>query len=257
MYSLKKKLRYSGFILLIFFLFIFVLNLISQEDHSVKSTSGPVSTELNIIIDPGHGGEDGGAVSPTGTRESEVNLDISLKTRDILGLFGIIPTLTRDSENIDYPDSADTIHERKVADQKARLELINSTDNAVLISIHQNKFSGTQPFGAETLYAPTNGSMEFAESLQSSLLEHLNPDNYRTAGKISDSIYLMNNINCPGILVECGFLSNPQEDALLKTAEYRLKIAAVITSGYFTNENDLKEIYFGGTNESKNNILLH
>ena len=196
------------------------------------------------------GGEDGGAVSITGKKESEINLEISLKIKDILGLYGIIPTLTRETESIEYPSHADNIHAKKVADQKARLELINSTPNAVLISIHQNNFSSAGPFGAETLYSENIGSKEFAEGMQSLLIQHLNPENRRTASKISDSIFLMNNINCPAVLVECGFLSNPHEETLLKTNEYQIKISSIIASGYLSYESQLKKLYIGGENES-------
>ena len=257
MYSLKKKIKYSVSIIVFFFIFIACLNIFTENIVHTISYDRSEINKLNLIIDPGHGGEDGGAVSKSNIRESELNLAITLKTKDILGLYGIIPTLTRDSEEIDYPSSADSIHSKKVADQKARLELINSTPNAILISIHQNNFSSTKPFGSETLYSQTEGSKEFAENMQSLLINNLNPENYRIASKISDSIYLMNNIKCPGILIECGFLSNPQEESLLKTDAYQLKISSVIAGGYLSNESQLAQLYFGGTNESENSFLLH
>ncbi len=206
--------------------------------------------DLTLIIDPGHGGEDGGAVSVTGAYESEINLAISLKLRDMMNFFGINTVMTRDSESIDYPDSADTIKAKKTADQKNRLELINSTPNSVLISIHQNQYTGPSPFGAQALYAPTDGSREFAETLQDNLISALNPENYRTAAQIQGSIYIMNNIRCPGVLVECGFLSNPTEEPLLRTKEYQLKTAAVIGASYLSSRDIFKEIYLGDTDES-------
>ena len=86
--------------------------------------------------------------------------------------------------------------------------------------------------------------------MQTLLIRNLNPENRRIASKISDSIFLMNNISCPAILIECGFLSNPQEEALLKTHGYQLKISSIVASGYLSNENQLKKLYIGGTNES-------
>ena len=249
MYCLKRKIKYSVSLIALFLIFLLFLGLFPTQNYHSAITDFE-DTNLNLIIDPGHGGEDGGAVSITGKKESEINLEISLKTKDILGLFGIIPILTRDSEHIDYPDSADSIHSKKVADQKARLELINSTSNAVLISIHQNNFSSSSPFGAETLYAESPFSKELAEEMQTLLIRNLNPENRRIASKISDSIFLMNNISCPAILIECGFLSNPQEEALLKTHGYQLKISSIVASGYLSNENQLKKLYIGGTNES-------
>ena len=188
-----------------------------------------------LIIDPGHGGEDGGAVSPSGILESDINLDISLKMRDFAALFGISPVMTRTGADIDYPDSADTVKERKNADLKARAEFINSFDNAVLVSIHQNKFTSSEPFGAQVLYGKNEVGRQFAEQVQSALIDKLDKTNYRTASQISDTIYLMRKVECPAILVECGFLSNGREEALLQTDEYRLQLAAVIVSVYFEN----------------------
>lgn len=134
-------------------------------------------------------------------------------------------------------------------DQKKRLQLINSTDNAVLISIHQNKFPDGSPFGAQVLFSPTNGSEEFAKYMQTLLISSLNSKNRRSASKVPNNILLMNHIKCPAILIECGFLSNSWEEKLLMTDAYRLKIAAVIAAGFLDNEQTLIDLNSGGTNE--------
>jgi len=258
MYSLRKKLRYSAEIAAFSLIFIITLHFFSLSSIPTGSFgSEDGGSNLNVIIDPGHGGEDGGAVSLSGMKESEVNLDIALRTRLIMSMFGVTVTMTRDTENINYPSEAVTVRAKKVADQKARLDLIKSLDNAVLISIHQNYYTSAKPFGAEALYAPTAGSENFAINMQEILISALNENNYRKASKIPENIFLMNNISCPAVLVECGFLSNPAEDALLKTDEYKLKIAAAVASGYFTSERLLKETFFGGLNESENDFLLY
>ena len=192
-----------------------------------RQPTGPV-----LVIDAGHGGADGGAQSESGTRESEINLDIALRLDSLMGFFGECAVMTRDSEMLSYSKAADTIRAKKVEDQKNRLHLINSAENAVLISIHQNKYTTPGPFGAQVFFARTQGSAALAESMQSLLTDTLNRQSRRAAVKIPDGIYLMDNIACPGILIECGFLSNPNEEALLKTDEYRLKVAAVIAAGY-------------------------
>lgn len=212
---------------------------------------------LTLIIDAGHGGADGGAVSLTGVKESEINLDIAQKLELILVFFGERPVMTRDSEDLNYSDKADTIREKKAEDQNRRLQLINSAENAVLISIHQNTFPGGGPSGAQVLYSPTSGSKEFAEYMQQLLINTLNKNNRRTASKIPDNILLMTHIKCPAILIECGFLSNAAEEQLLKTDTYRLKTAAVIAAGYFYSRDGLIEILTGGTNEGKNSVLLY
>ena len=232
---LFRKYKYVSIAVIIFALLIaaecLYLSLQNTSGSFVFSLQNP-KNERTLIIYPGHCGEDGGAVSLTGIYESDINLAISLKLDQIMGLYGISPVMTRDSNDIDYPADAQSAKAKKTADQKNRLKLINDTENAVLISIHQNQYTSGGPFGAQVLYANTEHSQELAVSMQELLISSLNPDNYRTATQISKDIYLMNNINCPAVLVECGFLSNAKEESLLKTDPYQLKVAATIAAGY-------------------------
>ncbi len=185
-----------------------------------------------LVIDAGHGGEDGGATTDDGVCESEINIAIAHKLNAIAGLLGVGTVMTRESETIDYPEEADTIAKKKVYDQKARVSLINSIDDAVLISIHQNKYPDARPSGAQALYGKADGSQELGELIHENLIQNLCPENRRVAAPISDSIYLMQNISCPAVLVECGFLSNPDEAALLQTTDYQLKLAVCIMASY-------------------------
>ena len=210
----------------------------SQQPEAVTAFSA-ADNDLSVIIDAGHGGEDGGAVSLTGVYESKINLDISLKLEQIFAFIGIEPYMTRSTMEIDYPDEAETIRAKKVYDQKSRVEFINSIPNGVLISIHQNKYTSTSPSGAQVLYASNSGSDVLAGFIQNSLSEAV--ENVRSMSKISSDIYLMKNISCPGVLIECGFLSNPGDEALLLTDEYQLRLACGIAGGY--------TLYYGGTNE--------
>ena len=201
--------------------------------------------KLTLIIDPGHGGADGGSVSKNGTVESGINLSIALKLESLCVFLGINPVLTRDTEEISYPDDADTIRAKKTADQKARLNLINSAPNAVLISIHQNCFPSSSPYGSQVLYAPTAGSREFGEYIQDCMVQQLIVNNKRSAALIPENIYLMNNIECPAVLVECGLLSNPEEEQLLLSDGYQMKIAVILASSYINNLNMLSALYGG------------
>jgi len=219
-----------------------------SSQYAEAAMTDPAETIL--IIDAGHGGADGGAISLSGAKESQINLEIALKLDQIMGFYGIESVLTRTSEVLDYSGKAHTIREKKAEDQKRRIKLINETDNAVLISIHQNIFPDGSPSGAQVLYAATPGSEEFSEFMQKSLIGALNPQNRRTATRIPKSILLFSKISCPAILIECGFLSNAAEERLLRTDTYRLKVAAVIAAGYLCNKKALSEIYSGGTNES-------
>jgi N-acetylmuramoyl-L-alanine amidase len=182
------------------------------------------------ILDAGHGGADGGAVAGT-IIESGINLDIALKLEAILGLCGEASVLTRKTDDIDYPKDADTLRKKKRYDSSTRVKLITSTDNGVLISIHQNKFAQSRVSGAQVFYAKTEGSRELAEKVQTALKNTLDPDNKKQAAKIPDTVYIMRAAKCPAILIECGYISNPEEGRLLLTDEYQMKIAVAIAAG--------------------------
>lgn len=210
------------------FLFFFIAG---KSDNPSVFTLGDVNLPI-LVIDPGHGGADGGAVSGTGVRESVINLDIAKKMAALSELTGLPYTMTRYSEEIQYPDSAKSIANKKVYDQKKRVEMINDTPNAVLISVHQNKFPQNSVSGPQSFYSKNAGSDTLAELVQSSLNTAICPGNRRIAVPISNNIFLLKNINCPAVLIECGFLSNPKEEELLNTDKYRLKIAVTLTSAY-------------------------
>ena len=194
---------------------------------AVFAPDGPV-----LIIDPGHGGADGGAQAADGSVESALNLSVAKKLNALAGLFGVETVMTRESEDIAYPDGADSIAGMKRADQHARAELIASVPDGVLISIHQNYYPDERPSGAVVLYAAAEGSRELGEAAQSLLVEKLDSSNRRVAAPVDDEVYLMRSAECPAILVECGFMSNPAELEKLKSGSYQFKIAAVLLSAY-------------------------
>ncbi|MEG0940653.1 MAG: N-acetylmuramoyl-L-alanine amidase [Oscillospiraceae bacterium] len=221
-----------GFLLaaIVAFAITFVLLFSEKGDTTVSSFAEQEAPIL--VIDPGHGGEDGGAVSVCGTPESGINLDISLRMEALADFMGLPCVLTREGNAIDYPKEANTAARRKVYDQKARIKLINETPNAVLISVHQNCFPHRAPRGPQTFYAKTEGSSDLAILVQSIMNTAIYPENRRIATPVARNIYLMKNISCPAVLAECGFLSNPEEAKLLESESYRLKIAAALLCGY-------------------------
>lgn len=179
-----------------------------------------------VIIDAGHGGEDGGAISITGIRESGLNLEISKRVRDFLNFMGLSTKMIRDSDVSVYTEG-ETIAQKKVSDIHHRAKIVEATPNALLISIHQNHFSEAKYRGAQIFYAETQGSAELAERLQGAIAQQADPKNRRQCKKAQD-VYLMKHISCTAVLIECGFLSNYEEEQLLQTAAYQKKLAAVI-----------------------------
>ena len=191
-----------------------------------------------LVIDAGHGGFDGGAVGSNGTTEQDINLSIAQRVQALAGFFGVRTALTRADENaLDY-DSSRSIRENKVADIRAREQIVRETSDPVFVSIHLNKFSDAQYRGAQVFYSPNHaGSKTLAELLQASLADGCDPANTRQAKRAENTIYLMNQLECPAVIVECGFLSNPAEEQLLNDTGYHKKIAASIVTGYLRYES--------------------
>lgn len=217
---------------------ITVLVCIVLSNHTVTTLaeSAPDVREHCIIIDPGHGGEDGGAVSLSGTPESIYNLDISRKLNHILNLLGYRTKLIRDSD-ISIYTRGETLAQKKISDLKERVRQVNETDGGILLSIHQNFYADSRYSGPQVFYANTENSEELAREIQTAFLSVLKPENKRKEKK-SSGIYLMEHIRCPGVLIECGFLSNTHEEILLKDPAYQKKLSCVIAasvSRYLSN----------------------
>lgn len=216
MKKLKLKCVYIATILL-------TLTIVSLGSRAVTvvSQSLPPVREHCFIIDPGHGGVDGGATSCTGKLESAFNLEIGLRLRDLLRLLGYDTKMTR-TEDISIYTEGETIAQKKISDLKARVRLCSETDGAILLSIHQNTFPDSRYSGAQVFYPDADGSEELAKALQSAL--------GKRSAKRSQGVYLMEHISCPGVLIECGFLSNPEEEAKLRSPEYQKQLCCIIAS---------------------------
>lgn len=211
--------------LLIFALF---LTISLAGNHAVTVLSEAKIYRSNVILDAGHGGVDSGAVSCTGVYESKINLEITLKLNDLLHLLGVHTILVREDDRSVYTEGS-TIAAKKISDIRNRVMIANTTSNALLISIHQNNFPEAKYSGSQVFYNLKPGSKELALEMQSALRINLNPKNRRVCQK-SSGVYLMDHINCPGILIECGFLSNPHEESLLRNDTYQRKLCAIVAT---------------------------
>lgn len=181
-----------------------------------------------IVLDAGHGGEDGGASSQDGVLESGLNLEIVLRLRQLFALFGQETVLTRDGDYAIYDSGAGTLAEKKVSDLKNRVALVNGTPGALLLSIHQNYFGQSQYDGAQLFYGQGELSQRLAEALQDGFAEALGSGTDRRAKAVEDGVYLMTHVQAPAVLIECGFLSNAAECAKLQDGGYQKKMAALI-----------------------------
>ena len=199
-----------------------IIAVIGEESYSF-------SNEM-IILDAGHGGEDGGAVAFDGTLEKDINLEISETISLYFELFGINYIKIRDSDESIGDNSLDTIRKRKVSDIHRRYEIINSYENSVLLSIHQNMFSVEKYSGAQVFYGGQDEqAMVLAEIIQRKITDAIQPENTRKIKKADNSIYLLDKAIRPSVMVECGFMSNPDELSKLKSTEYQSQISYFIT----------------------------
>lgn len=164
----------------------------------------------------------------TGVPESQINLAIAKRLDALLGFYGENSYLMREEDISLHDPEAETLREKKVSDLHNRAETVQALEGAVLVSIHQNIFSQSQYHGSQVFFAPTQDSQALAESFQQAIQTNLQPDNSRQAKPIGDNVYLMNHVDCPAVLVECGFLSNPEEEAMLRQEGYQTKMAAVL-----------------------------
>lgn len=199
-----------------------------------------------LILDAGHGGEDGGATSASGDRESDINLSIVLRMEALLAFLGTETRLTREEDVSLHSDGCTTTRERKTSDLKNRVKLVNETENAVLISVHQNYFTDSRYSGAQVFYNTGDISRQWGEYTQEALRQVLDPNNGRSSKGLPNSVYLFEHISCPSILVECGFLSNGEEASLLLTASYQRKIALALAGAYLHELQMIPDRSFGG-----------
>ncbi len=210
----------------------------------------------DVVIDPGHGGEDGGAVAGDGTVESQINLAIAQRLDVILTFWGQETELLRREDVSLHDPEAGTIREKKVSDLHNRVARINALEDPRLISIHQNFFPSSKYRGAQVFYSGGPLAQPWAALTQENLKTCLDPSNNRVSAMADHSIYLMNHISCPALLVECGFLSNLEERERLKDPDYQTALAAVIAGSYLESK-EIKEEQSDGGQQGEESVLLH
>lgn len=213
-------------IYLLAFAVFLILPLMGNRAITVISENNQHRT--TVVIDAGHGGVDGGAISCTGAYESRINLQIALKLEDLMHLLGLRTVMIRNTDRSVYTHG-NTIAAKKVSDIKERVRIVNTAANGLLVSIHQNNFQEARYSGTQVFYNDIAGSKDLAEQLQTAFRKCICPSNRRQIKRTS-GVYLMEHINCTGVLIECGFLSNHEEEALLRSGEYQQKICCVIAA---------------------------
>ena len=219
-----RKYAYVYCYVVSFFLLTAVM--FSRSVNSVSSIQN-LNTATRIVIDAGHGGIDGGTTSVTGILEKELNLQIARRLEKFLLLLGQEPVMTRRTED-SVATEGNTIREQKRSDLRNRLDIINQSSNTILVSIHQNHYPDERYSGPQVFSAADEQSRSFAQTLQQTFNQALHS---KREWKQADGIYLMKNLKCPGVLVECGFLSNVEERERLKTRDYQLQMAFAVAGG--------------------------
>ena len=185
----------------------------------------------SIIIDPGHGDFDGGAQSKSGIIEKDINLQISLKLRDMLEISGFDTIMIRDDDEVLSDEKAVTIREKKSTDLKNRLKVLNEHPDALFISIHQNYFTESKYTGTQVFYSKNNPeSQRLAQHIQESVASGLQHENNREIKQSGSEIYLLNQAENTAVMVECGFLSNENECSKLSEETYRNKLSLIMYS---------------------------
>ena len=225
------KVKTIYLIILAVLLISFCIVMFSAFSNITAHTSADIDDRITVIIDAGHGGEDGGA-EVDGILEKDINLSIADKLADTLRLCGVRVTAIRDEDISVYDDSAQTLREKKVSDLKHRVEIVNGSENNILVSIHQNKFDNSAYSGAQVFYSSNNDkSRVLAESIRNSVVSLLQNDNTRELKPANSDIYLLDNATVPAVIVECGFLSNDEERAKLLDSGYQSEMAYSIAMG--------------------------
>ena len=235
---MKKHLfswRFLAFLLFLSILFALLFGIAentrkkAELDVVNKITSSP---ERTIILDAGHGGEDGGASSAEGLLEKDLNLALALTMRDILEANGIKVILTRDSDTLLYDRNVDFQGRKKMLDMAARIKIAQDCHEAVFVSLHMNTYPHPSCKGVQVWYSDNHdASLQLAKAIHTTTQTLLQPENDRPIKRSGSSIYLLHHLECPAVLVECGFLSSPDEAALLGNESYRQQLALTLCMG--------------------------
>ncbi len=201
-------------------------------DNSAKRTAAGISNPVTVIVDAGHGGEDGGAIGKSGSFEKDINLQFALKVNEYLSFFGINTYMVRTDDRSIGDNSLPTIRERKVSDIRARAALMEDFENSIYLSIHQNEFSQSYVHGTQVFYSPNSDeSKQLATVIQNTVCELTQPDNTKVPKESGTNIYILYNATTTACLCECGFVSNNEEEKLLLSEDYQRKFSLALSYG--------------------------
>ena len=203
-----------------------------DKTHETAAPNGIV-TNPTVILDAGHGGEDPGAVSDySGIKEKDINLAIAKKVQSLLSSQNVSVKMTREEDKLEYTPETTNIVQKRRQDLVRRKKMMDQNTNGIIVSIHLNKFPQTQYFGAQTFFANTSPqSQELAKLIQKKLRENVDPNNTREALAKKEPIIILKNVKNPTVVVECGFLSNQEEEKKLASPDYQDKLALAISEG--------------------------
>ncbi len=236
----KKIVKILSVVMIFIFAYIITgynVNNTKNQSKTIETVALPVNNKV-IVIDAGHGVPDEGAQSSNGTTEAESNLKIALKVQNLLEQSGATVILTRSDENAIYDLDSKTLKQKKISDIHNRVKIGNESSADIFVSIHLNKIPQQQYWGWQTFYKQESPEgQKLATSIQNSLNESIQKENKRVPMKI-ENVYIIKHVEIPTTIVECGFLSNPEEEQLLLNNEYQDKLAWGIYTGimdYFYN----------------------
>ena len=200
-----------------------------EQETTPKPPKVPPRT---VIIDAGHGGEDGGAVGVTGLVEKDLNLDLAGRLCALLEADGVRVIMTRTEDVLLYDRGADYQGRKKVLDLAARQAIGDANPDAIFVSLHANTFPEQIYHGLQVWYSPNSEkSVLLAESIRAEVVSTLQPDNHRQSKQAGSNIFLLHKLQIPTVLVECGFLSNPAECNALADPAYRDRLAYALYKG--------------------------
>ena len=209
--------------------FFVIGNAFCKEEYPNAATSVKTNDPITIIIDAGHGGEDGGTVGVDGTIEKDINLSISFILHDLFTASGYDVVMTRTQDIMLYDRNTDFKGRKKALDLSTRVKMAKEHDNAIFISIHMNSFPDPKYSGLQVYYSKNSSdSSLLAKNVQEEVRLLLQEDNEREIKPAGSSIFVLDRLNIPAILIECGFLSNPGECARLADNSYQKKLALSI-----------------------------
>ena len=233
-YAYGFALEFAIFCIISALISLILIALMQNFSFPLPNLGASNLTPITIVLDAGHGGEDGGCEG-NGLVEKELNLDITLRLASLLRKQNVNVILTRETDELLYDKNSDYEGKKKYQDVRRRLEIAQNQENPVLVSIHMNFFAQTQYSGLQVWYSKADArSRLLANLVQSNVKYNLQPNNKRNIKEATSSIFLLDKATFPAILIECGFLSNPDEAHALADENYRQKLAEIIFNSIMT-----------------------